>query len=451
LYGGIGGSNINAGLIESSSSDIFIYATWTNSGIIQDNGGLILFDGKIYNTGNIITANGAGIILNNSSIDDSKGGTITPLSGLQLQGGGILGGSTTLAAGGNVLVSDGGNVDTPASVLSGTITNQGTISIYQSSTLVLSGIIKNSGEVILIDAGRYTGQIVVDTYGISLSGGGRVDLGDSGSGGLTNSGGGQTTITNVDNTISGSGLIGSAMIQLINQKAATIDANGSHALDLVAGSNTIINAGMIEATGMGGLVIQGIVANSGTIEANGGTVTVSAAVTGSGSAVIATGTITFAAAFNQNVTFTGATGELVLAQSQAYTRSIAGFSVTGGTSLDLRDIAFTNPGEATFKGTTKGGMLTVSDGTHTANIKLVGDYTASTFTASSDGNGGVLIVDPPKAGAQIFPACVAISAQQPFIAALASFGAPSPAAVYVAIESHNLMRPTLLANLQTRI
>ena len=39
--------------------------------------------------------------------------------------------------------------------------------------------------------------------------------------------------------------------------------------------------------------------------------------------------------------------------------------------------------------------LTVTDGTHTANIALLGNYLASTFVASSDGHGGTLVVDPP--------------------------------------------------------
>ena len=42
----------------------------------------------------------------------------------------------------------------------------------------------------------------------------------------------------------------------------------------------------------------------------------------------------------------------------------------------------------------------MTDGAHTAKITLVGDYKTSTFTASSDGNGGVSIVDPTPPQAQ---------------------------------------------------
>ena len=41
-----------------------------------------------------------------------------------------------------------------------------------------------------------------------------------------------------------------------------------------------------------------------------------------------------------------------------------------------------------------GGILSVSDALHTANIALLGNYLASTFVASSDGHGGTVVVDP---------------------------------------------------------
>ncbi|MGH9809483.1 MAG: hypothetical protein ACRD9W_19890, partial [Terriglobia bacterium] len=40
------------------------------------------------------------------------------------------------------------------------------------------------------------------------------------------------------------------------------------------------------------------------------------------------------------------------------------------------------------------GTLSVTDGTHTTNITLLGNYLASTFVTSSDGHGGTSIVDP---------------------------------------------------------
>jgi hypothetical protein len=42
-----------------------------------------------------------------------------------------------------------------------------------------------------------------------------------------------------------------------------------------------------------------------------------------------------------------------------------------------------------------GGMLVVTDGTHTANIPLLGNYLTSTFVPSNNGHGGTSVVDPP--------------------------------------------------------
>lgn len=83
--------------------------------------------------------------------------------------------------------------------------------------------------------------------------------------------------------------------------------------------------------------------------------------------------------------------------SQGYPAgTISGFSKSGATSLDLQDIGYT-PGvtTATFSGTSTGGVLTVTNGSQTANISLAGDYLASTFTVLTDGHGGTIVADPP--------------------------------------------------------
>jgi hypothetical protein len=45
--------------------------------------------------------------------------------------------------------------------------------------------------------------------------------------------------------------------------------------------------------------------------------------------------------------------------------------------------------EASFSGTATSGVLTVSDGTCTIHITLVGDYVGSTFVALRNPRGGV--------------------------------------------------------------
>ena len=63
--------------------------------------------------------------------------------------------------------------------------------------------------------------------------------------------------------------------------------------------------------------------------------------------------------------------------------------------IDLADIAFgtvtSKRGPLSYNGNLLGGTLTVTDGVHTANIALIGQYTASEFALSNDGHGGTLI------------------------------------------------------------
>jgi len=98
------------------------------------------------------------------------------------------------------------------------------------------------------------------------------------------------------------------------------------------------------------------------------------------------------------VVFTsGSTGTLELAHSTGYTTGrIQGLSTTGANALDLADITFTSGvTKATFSGSATSGVLTVTDGTHTARIGLIGNYVGHTFATSLGAGGvGTRIVDP---------------------------------------------------------
>jgi hypothetical protein len=170
-----------------------------------------------------------------------------------------------------------------------------------------------------------------------------------------------------------------------------------------------------DASHGGEIIANGAFTNGGVIQVDAGLADVTGAVSGAGGAVIAGGTLEFDSTFTQNVAFGGSKGVLQLANSQSYTGSISGFSLAGANSLDLRDIGFTSgTTKATYvdNGSHTGGVLTVTDGTHTAKIKLVGNFSGSTFTTSSDSHGGTTVVDP-QAGPAVLP----------LIAAMASFGA----------------------------
>ena len=98
-----------------------------------------------------------------------------------------------------------------------------------------------------------------------------------------------------------------------------------------------------------------------------------------------------------NVTFaSGATGSLISHASSQFTGTIAGLNSSDPfNKIDLADIAFgSNTTVAYLASSADTGTLTVSDGTNTANIALLGQYSPTSFNIASDGHGGTMVVDP---------------------------------------------------------
>jgi hypothetical protein len=104
-------------------------------------------------------------------------------------------------------------------------------------------------------------------------------------------------------------------------------------------------------------------------------------------------TVEVASAFTGTVTFAADTGTLKLDYPAGFAGTVAG--MTGQDTVDFTDIDFTKVQQPGYSGDSSGGILTVTDGTHTAAIALLGNYLASTFVPSSDGHGGTNVIDPP--------------------------------------------------------
>src|SRR5256885_3733823 len=102
-------------------------------------------------------------------------------------------------------------------------------------------------------------------------GGGHVDLSDS-SGNVITGTVFDLKLTDVDNIISGAGHLGDGVMMLVNQ--GTIIASGINALDIDTGLNTIVNSGMLEATGSGGVVIFRKPGKFGALRSNAAKITV---------------------------------------------------------------------------------------------------------------------------------------------------------------------------------
>jgi hypothetical protein len=176
----------------------------------------------------------------------------------------------------------------------------------------------------------------------------------------------------MDNTIVGAGTIGSG------------------------DSLSLENRGLIVATGSNPLIIDTgdkAIANTGILESRGGALDIKSVVTGAGRGIVDGGTLEFNRGSDVNVSFSSDSGGLLqFDRSDAFTGTIADFAA--GDALDLTDMPFaagiTTLGYAANE-TGTGGSLTLSNGTQTANLALLGQYAAAAFQMTSDGHGGTLI------------------------------------------------------------
>ncbi len=298
----------------------------------------------------------------------------------------------------------------------GTVTLTGT-SLLEAMTVISGPTVNLAGTVTMIHLAQVTtANMIVGAGGATLTGAGTFTFGDVSGNRIYGATAG-ATFTN-DDRIKIAGQIGVGKMALINN--GIIDDLYSHGLVIDTGASTILNTGVIECFGTGGVTVKSAVDNTGTLGVYAGVLTVQGAVSGGGKVRIEGGTMHFSSDFSENVTFAGA-GELELAKSRTYAGKIAGFSTTGTDVLDLRDIVYASTTTtASYAGTKTSGVLTVTDGHHTAKIRFVGDYLTSKWILASDGHNGTTVVDPvaaPAAGAS------SGSSAHSFIAAAAGLGA----------------------------
>jgi hypothetical protein len=131
--------------------------------------------------------------------------------------------------------------------------------------------------------------------------------------------------------------------------------------------------------------------NSGPNEPQTGATGVSATI-GAGA------TLELPAADPGTVTFAGSTGTVKLDQPSTFTGTVAGFGAQD--AMDLPGIAFESGTSLGYLPNSNhtGGTLTLTDGTHSANIALLGNYMASSFALAGDGSGGTMVVPAASLG-----------------------------------------------------
>jgi hypothetical protein len=256
-------------------------------------------------------------------------------------------------------------------------TNAGTMSVSDGAILPVGGTIDNTGTIALNSTGDET-DLEILVRGATLTGGGHLVLSDN-SQNVVFGGDPSAVLDNVDNRVSGAGQLGAGSLTLHNE--GVIDATGTNALVIDTGANAIVNTGTLVASAAGGLVVKSAMTGGGAAEIGGAS------------------SIEFGAASDAAVSFgEGASGRLTLDDAEEFSGTVGGF--TGYAAIDLADIAGgagATLGYAANADNT-GGTLTLGDGTHIANLELLGQYAAADFATSADAGGGTLVTlaDPTQ-------------------------------------------------------
>ena len=214
---------------------------------------------------------------------------------VQLYGNTVIQGGTLNNNGGAFFGTPTGyNAFLDGSTVAGAINlNGGYTSDLNSATYLLGTINNNHSNFQVNGGGGVNGQLLMDSSNVTLQGGGTVTLSTLTGGGnaYIEQAVGGLTLTNVDNTIQGDGIIGQNGLTLVNQ--ATINANSTGGAQITTltlqGLGGLTNTGLLEATNSGYLNINGVTVNNagGNITANGA----SAGVQLFGNTVIQGGTL----------------------------------------------------------------------------------------------------------------------------------------------------------------
>jgi hypothetical protein len=385
-------NNETLGIINATdaANSLILDGPVSNAGLMEATGaGHLRIDAE--NAGNAEDIANTGVIAaNTGSIVTLEAGIITGGT-LKTSGTGAI---QVTTSGSSFVVFDGSNQIVHTNAM---INIEGNVEVSNGSTLGMARTIRNTGDILdgfgsaieLFSAGTVKPTTLEGLGTITLSSASILE--------------GEAGLINVNDTISGSGIIENAALN--NETSGVVDATGGGQLTIntgvsigpTSGPTAVTNAGTMRADSSSELFVANGVANSGTLNANNGIVMVAGAVTGTGHAVInGTGEVEFGAASTNLVKFAaGSTGELILDESVKYSGTIAGFGLHQ--SIDLADI---NEATAALSyapnSPNTSGVLTINDHEgHVAHLKFDGTFSLGEFHLANDGGGGALLTDPP--------------------------------------------------------
>ncbi len=369
-------SNAGTGSIEASGGTLNVQVDIANSGLITIDSmaalalhGAAIASGRVSNEGTIALTGGAilknGTLNNSGHINVSGTGnaldheTITNTCALEIFAGALaLGQYTTIANARGVITIDG----TGLLALNGATIDGGTINNYSNAPTsgdILGGEIDVTGSSTISHAHLNYGNVTIET--------------------------GQTL------TFEGGVVTGTAFNDVA--RGATLHVEGRDTLTLnnvtVSGGAVTVDAHATVKTTGDVILTDTAVTNDGTIEITSGTLKLTGEI-GSGNGPVGSVQIDAGALFElngsdtQNVVFHGEGAKLQI-DSCEFNGSLVDLAATN--KIDLRVIGY----GSNTTGTYASGVLTITDGTHSIEMTLVGNYEDGHFAGASDGNGGTLI------------------------------------------------------------
>ena len=369
------------------------------------------FGSQFINQGSLQKIAGSGTSIITAEVSDTgtiavQSGTIS-FNGFENSFNGAISGAGAFAIGGGLNFLDAGKTGTAISTTVFDIANatvtlkdpllyKGTFNFGNSATLDLAGF-----TMTLSGSSSFSFSTIDGTGTLVTPKGSSVGLGALTLGGAVqwqNSG----TISETNALTIGDASPEQA--KFINEKGGKL--NFTTDVGIFVGANPAssftnsVGASLAKTGGSGDSQIFVDFINNGKVTVATGAIEFKAIVSGKGSFTIDPGTVL---QFDSSVAKTASIdfltkvgGTLSLVDSQGFAAIIHGFGGTNTDRIDLHDINF-NSGAFNMtyhpKGKT-GGVLTATDGSHTAVLNFFGKYTLGNFHASSDGGSGTLLVDP---------------------------------------------------------
>ncbi len=322
-------------------------------------------------------------------------GTVSGTGTLTVTGPALFSGSYDAETGtGKTLLKGATLVDASYVTLDGgrTLENAGTLTLqsgtvylgYDPFAATLGGgkLVNDAGASFLIESDG--SSVLVDSGSTSFSNGGLVEkLAGTGTSSIY----ADFIDTDVVSANPGGSSAGTVSVQ---SGTLSLDGGGSSnggAFTVAAGATLAFGGGTFTLTG-------GTYSVVGHTVVAGGYLDVDSAVASGKAISIDSGTLEFAVNSPTTVTFAGSSGKLILDHSQTFAGIISGMTAsTPGDVVDLKDINFATATRS-YSGSTTSGILTIKDGTHTAKLSLIGDFTTSSFILENDGTGHVQFYDP---------------------------------------------------------